>query len=913
MKFKSLFLIVSVIVTHSISAQVTLTNLLCENLTNPIGIDIENPRFSWQLISNTRSTMQTAYEIRLAKSPKALSKEVDLLWTTGKIITDQSVHVTYKGTPLQSGQQYFWQVKVWDNHGKSSKWSEPAHFQTGFLSHNDWEAKWIQSNLKEDTTYGPVALMRKEFNTPKKVQSATAYITARGLYEAQINGRRVGDAYLTPGWTSYHKHLQYQIYDVKDLLKKGDNAIGVMLGSGWFRGELGWEGDEKIYGDKVALLFQLNIVYEDGSTENIVSNSSWKASTGPILASEIYDGEIYDARKEKPGWSEPQYNDEGWTPIEAMNFSKEILVANYNEPIRKQESIKPAKIFPSSDGHTILDFGQNLVGWVQMKVNGKAGDSVVLQHAEVLEGNDIYTENLRNADARDIYILKGVGTDLYEPRFTFHGFRYVKVSGYPGAIQPENFTAVTLHSDMVPTGYFESSDPLVNKLQKNILWSQKGNFVDVPTDCPQRDERLGWTGDAQVFSRTATFNMRVHNFFTKWLKDVAADQHGNGAVPFFVPSIPVGQDTVPAIGAAGWSDVAIILPWDLYLAYGDKRIIEEQYESMKAWISYIEKNSPENLWDTGFQFADWLSFRTEENSPFEAKSAITDRHFVAQCYYAHSLSLMIKAARLLGNVSDEDQYRNQLDKVKEAFLQEYVTPNGRFISGTQTAYVLALHFHMLPENFITPTVEKLVKNIEKYDFHLTTGFLGTPYLNHVLSRYGRSDIAYKLLMQETYPSWLFSVKMGATTIWERWDSMRPDGTFQDPGMTSFNHYAYGAVGDWMYRCVAGIDTKEEGPGYKKIIIKPEPGEALKYVKADLLTYYGKISSYWKKEAGSFLLDVEIPVNTTATIYIPADHAESIKEGGKPIALKSEIIQSGNSQGYVLLEVGSGKYEFLVEQ
>ncbi|MDQ3534884.1 MAG: glycoside hydrolase family 78 protein, partial [Bacteroidota bacterium] len=808
--------------------------------------------------------MQSAYEIKVAKSLEALEKDSDLIWHSGKIISDQSVHLKYEGAPLLSGEKHFWQVRVWDNSEKPSKWSAPAYFQTGLLSSNDWEAKWIQSTLIEDTINGPVTLFRKEFLSPKKIKSATAYITAHGLYEAYLNGKRIGDAYLSPGWTSYNKRLQYQVYDVKDLLQKGENAIGVMVGSGWYRGELGWLGDSKIYGDKVSLLFQLQIDYNDGTTEKIVTNSSWKASTGPIVSSEIYDGEIYDARKEKAGWANSKYNEGDWQPVLAMNFSKEVLVANYNEPIRKQETFKPVKVIKSPEGHSILDFGQNLVGWVQMKVSGNPGEQVVLHHAEVMSDGDIYTKNLKNADARDTYILKGKGTEIYEPHFTFHGFRYVKVVGYPGVLKPENFTAITLHSDMIPTGSFETSNPLVNQLHKNILWSQKGNFVDVPTDCPQRDERVGWTGDAQVFSRTSSFNMRVHNFFTKWLKDLAADQDENGAVPYFIPAIPVGQGEGPLAGAAGWGDAATIIPWNLYLAYGDKGIIEEQYESMKSWMDYIENNSKDDLWNTGFQFADWLSFRTEENDPFDTKSAITNKYFIAQCYYAHSLNILIKAAHLLGEISDEDHYRNRLSKVKDAFLKEYITPNGLFISDTQTAYVLALYFDMLPDNLIAPTVEKLVKNIEKYDYHLTTGFIGTPYLNHVLSRYGRSDIAYKLLLQDSYPSWLFPVTMGATTIWERWDSIKPDSTFQDPAMTSFNQYAYGAVGDWLYRCVAGIDTKEEGPGYKKIVIKPEPGEGINFARGVLQTYYGKVVSHWKQDNDKFILDVEIPVNTTAT-------------------------------------------------
>jgi len=446
---------------------------------------------------------------------------------------------------------------------------------------------------------------------------------------------------------------------------------------------------------------------------------------------------------------------------------------------------------------------------------------------------------------------------------------------------------------------------LINQLHHNIQWGQRGNFLDVPTDCPQRDERLGWTGDAQAFSRTAAFNFGVNNFFAKWLKDLAADQV-NGGVPHVVPNV-LGAGS---IGSAGWADAATIIPWNMYLAYGDKKILEEQYESMKAWVGFMERNSTNSLWNKGFHFGDWLFYRPFDDN--DGRAAVTDKYLIAQCFFAHSTELVIKTAKVLGNSTDIAKYTELQKNIKDAFAKEYLTPNGRLVSSTQTAYVLALNFDMLPESLRAQAAEKLVNNVKSYGNHLTTGFLGTPYLCHVLSRFGYTDVAYSLLMQETYPSWLYPVKMGATTIWERWDGIKPDSTFQTPGMNSFNHYAYGAIGDWMYRVVAGLDTDEEMPGYKKVRIKPHIGGKLTHAAATLHTYYGKLHSGWKLENGNLIMEVELPANTTATVFIPAASESSVKENGQSLSGNKEIqvLESGN--GYVQVMIGSGIYKFIVE-
>ncbi|MEO6961331.1 MAG: family 78 glycoside hydrolase catalytic domain [Puia sp.] len=882
--------------------QVSVRGLLCENRQNPLGVDAPAPRFNWELQSDRRNVSQTGYEIRVSLSAADLNKGRNLEWNSGKVLSAASVHVRYAGNPLEAGRNYYWQVRIWDELGKASAWSGPAFWQSGLMDQSNWRAKWI-AEAGTDTLSGPSPLFRREFNSSKKVLSATLFITCHGLYEAFINGKKAGDGLLTPGFTSYNKRLQYQAYDVSGLLRPGKNVIGAMLGSGWYRSPLAWAGHKNIYGNSLALLAQLEIRYADGSTETVATDDQWKTAYGAILSSEIYNGETYDDREVQTGWKVPGFNDLGWSSVRLKPYPFSNIIYTENELITKHEIFKPIKVFKTPAGDQVIDFGQNLVGWVQVTAHGKKGDEIRIYHAEVLDkAGNFYTANLRDAKQLDTYILNGEGEEHFEPHFTFQGFRYIKIEGYPGEIKPENFIATALYSNMPVTGTFTTSNALINQLQHNIQWGQKGNFLDVPTDCPQRDERLGWTGDAQAFSRTATFNMGVNEFFSKWLKDVSADQNPDGGVPFVVPNVLGPGDA----SSAGWADVATIIPWNMYLAYADTSILKQQYASMKGWVNYMRNHSEHNLWDTGFGFGDWLSYQSPTDN---SRSANTDKHLIAQCFYAHSTQLLINTANLLGFRDDAAFYSELLEKIKRAFLDEYVTYGARMISNTQTAYVLALQFDMLPESLRRPAVDRLVENIKSYDDHLTTGFLGTPYLCGVLTRFGHADVAYRLLLQETYPSWLYPVKMGATTIWERWDGEKPDSTFEDPGMNSFNHYAYGAIGDFMYRDVAGLDTDPAFPGYKKIRIMPHPGGNLSFVQADLKTYYGLVSSHWKMNGSQFQLDVQIPPNTSASIYLPTTDASSVMENGKPTTGMQEVSLKENEGRYQQVERGSGKYQF----
>jgi alpha-L-rhamnosidase len=884
----------------------TVTNLRCEYKTNPLGIDVSQPRLSWELVSSERATMQTAYEIRVAASTADLAKN-KLLWDSGKQESDASVSVAYEGPALQSSRRYYWQVQVWDNQGRNSGWSEPAYWETGLLQPSDWKARWIRPNLEEDTTKSnPSPMLRRVFDAKNSVASARIYASAMGLYELHLNGKRVGDQYFTPGWSAYDFRYQYQTYDVTPFIKPGKNCLGAILGDGWFRGRLMWGNKRNTYGTKLALLAQLVITYRDGKQEIVGTDENWKAATGPILMSDIYDGETYDARLERTGWSEGTYDDKEWAGVTLLDLPKANLVAAAGPPVNAREEIKPVRIIKTPEGDTVLDMGQNMVGWLRVRANAPAGTTITLRHAEVLDkqGN-LYTANLRSAKATDRYITNGHGPEIFEPHFTFHGFRYVAVDGWPGEVPLDAFTGVVVHSAVEPAGTFETSNAMLNKLQHNIVWSQKGNFVDVPTDCPQRDERLGWTGDAEVFAPTACFNYNCATFYTKWLKDLALDQEDDGAVPDVIPNVISHTTRHGEAGTAGWADVATVVPWTVYLSYGDRRVLEEQYPSMKAWVEYMHHQAGARLIWSGAKYGDWLAFATTES---DYPGATTDKDLIATAYFAHSTDLLRMAAEVLGKKEDADSYSALADQIRVAFQREFVTPNGRLASNTQTAYSLALAFDLLPESQRKQAAERLVADIRRFQ-HITTGFLGTPVISQELSDYGYYDEAYMLLNRTEYPSWLYPITKDATTIWERWDGIKPDGSFEDPGMNSFNHYAYGAIGNWMYRVIGGIQIDPKLPGYKHAFIQPHPGGGLTWARTSEDSMYGKVASSWEIRNGKMTLHIEVPTNTTATIRLPYAKLEEVTEGGAALASSPGITQARQTEDAVIAEAGSGTYVF----
>jgi alpha-L-rhamnosidase len=892
--------------------------LRTEYAVNPIGIDARTPRLSWRLHATRRGTTQGAYEIQVALDSGAMNRP---LWTSGRVASPASILRPYGGPPLQSSTRYYWRVRAWDDAGRASPWSTIAFFETALLDTAEWRARWITPDLTEDTTKSnPSPMLRHEFRLgppgvrpsevtltgSPRIASARLYVTSLGLNEVEINGRRVGDAYLRPGWTAYDSRLQYDTYDVTALVRSGANVIGATLGDGWFRGRLGWDSKRNLYGSRLALRAQLVVRYADGTSQTVTTDSTWKASTGPILVSDIYDGETYDARLEKTGWSSPSYNDASWRGVRNMDGVKVALIAPVGPPVRRMHEITPVKVIRTPAGETVVDFGQNMVGWVRLKARGPAGTVIRLRHAESLDkAGNFYVTNLRTARQTVTYTMKGGGVETFEPHFTFQGFRYVAVEGYPGTPDSTSLTGIVAYSDMTPTGTFESSNALVNRLQQNIVWGQRGNFVDVPTDCPQRDERMGWTGDAQVFAPTATFNMDVSGFFAKWLGDVAADQLPNGAVPFVVPNV-LAKMSPDAAGSTGWADVATIAPWTMFRAYGDTSFLVRQYASMRAWVEYGRAQAGETyIWSKGFHFGDWLSFATTRA---DYPGATTEKDLIATAYLAHSADIVSRAAEVLGKREDAAKYRALFEKVRAAFQREFLTQSGRITSSTQTAYVLALDFDLVPDSLRAKAAGHLADDVKRMG-HLTTGFLGTPALTRMLSDNGYLKEAYALLLREEYPSWLYEVKQGATTVWERWDGLRPDSSFQDAGMNSLNHYAYGAVGDWLYRTVAGLNDDPAEPGYRHVIVRPRPGPGFNFAKATLMTPYGLASSGWRLENGRMTVTVRVPPNAHGTVVLPGARLESVREGATAVQAAAGVRSARQQGDDVTVEVGSGDYEF----
>lgn len=914
--------------------------LRCEYQENPIGIDIIRPRLSWQLRSDRRSATQSAYRIQAAFDPKQFYEQAGLLWDTGKMVSDQCIHREYEGPEVQSGRRYFWRVCAWDETATQGPWSEPAYWEMGLLHTSDWRARWIEPEGEIDPeAFKPCPCLRRSFtlgSTP--VLSARAYVTSRGVYELSLNGKVVGDQVLAPGFTSYHKRLQYQTYDVTEHLRSGDNAVGAILGDGWYRGKTDALSFRNLYGKRLALLLQLHIRFADGTEQWVCSDEAWKTAVGPILKSDPKDGEIYDARREMPGWDRPGFDDRGWRLVQIAEHPLDALVASNGPAIRRHETFVP-KVLHSPDGGIVLDMGQNIAGRVRFTVEGPAGTTVVLRHGETLDERGNFT--LKNLNVSPLlhaifkldvllqevrYTLRGGGPETYEPRFTFQGFRYVRVEGFPGDPAPENFTGIALYSDMRPTGTFDCSHALVTRLHKNIEWSMKGNFIDIPTDCPQR-ERSGWTGDAQVFARTSSFIMETASFFRKWLADLAVDQRKDGMVPNVIPDPSLHTDAgviSRTNGSAGFSDAALIIPWTVFQCFGDERILAEQYESMKGLVDFMEHRARRIHWtkslnplfwlgapahhrfvyDTGYHWGEW---QEPDRNPFlqMLKNFIFSQPQVATAYYVYSSGLLSRIARILGNEQDARRYAQLSEEVKEAWVNEFLRKNGRIRPDRQASYVRALAFDLLPEWARPLAVQRLVELIASSGYHIGTGFLSTPFICHVLSSNGRADVAYRLLLQQTIPSWLYPVTRGATTIWEFWNAIRPDGTV---GMGSHNHYSPGSVGSWLYQVVAGIEVDPSCPGYKHFLILPMPGEGLSWASAVYQSPYGEIQSSWEIAKGRMRLSVRVPVNTSSTVRLPGADPDKVEENGAPLMSAEGVSEIRRDGRDTVCRMGAGFYQ-----
>lgn len=773
----------------------------------------------------------------------------------------------------------------------------------GLINKEGWIANWITSaKTNEVKDLDPCPFFRKDFEVNDNVKCVRIYSTCLGVYQLYLNGNKVSGDLFAPGWTSYNKRLLYQTYDVAKQIVSGKNTIGAILGNGWYKGNLlTFNGEDPPiskdnYDNRLEFLMQMHITYKNGKEEVVITDNSWKSAYGPIIMSDIYIGEIYDSRLEMDGWATPNFDESNWKYVKITDAVKN-LVSQESLPVRKVKELIPTQIFKSPSGGTLIDMGKNMVGWVKFHVTGKAGDKVILQHGEVLdkEGN-LFTANLRTAKQIIEYTLNGKNEEVFEPHFTYQGFRYIRIIDYPNEPNIKDFTGIVISSVLEQTLNFRCSNQMINQLQSNILWSQLGNFLSVPTDCPQRDERLGWTGDAQIFISTACFNMNAAPFFSSWLKDLKLDQLNNGTVPYVVPNTVKDLN----IGVAGWGDAATICPWTLYLIFGDKRILEDQYNSMKAWVEYIKSQTDNTfIWEKGFQFGDWLSLDGK-----------TPNDYIATAYFAYSTSILVKVATVLNNTIDASTYSKLYKNIINAFRKEYITPTGRIAVSTQTAHVLALAFNLIEKKHIKRTINTLVNLIKENNNHLTTGFLGTPYLCTVLSEYGYNDVAYMLIQQTTYPSWLYEVSKGATTMWEHWDSIKEDGSICCPDMNSFNHYAFGAVGDWLYSIAGGIRVDEDNPGYKHIIIKPQIGPYIDFVCVEYESIYGKIKCNWKKTKNNNMsINITIPANTTASLYLPFTNIEKLLEKKKSIYETEGVNYYEISDGILKLEVGSGEYEF----
>ncbi len=869
----------------------SLYDLTCEHEESPLGLALKTPRFSWKLRSDTANTLQAAYRLQIfceknlpeTGNDAADSTDKTVLWDSGLISSDASVLVKCGLPVLEPETQYTWQVNVNDNQDRTAVGM--GSFETGL---GNWESpigKWITGDAAGVPTADLASpLLRKSFTIEKTVTRARLYVTAQGVYEVSLNGKRVGEDYMTPGWTSYLNRIQYQTFDITASLLAGENAMGASFGNGWFTSTLGWQDNREIYGKERAILAELHLSYADGSTEVIATDESWKSHDGPTLCSEIYHGETYDARLEVCGWDKAGLADADWQPVRTVQPVVTKLIPQEGESVRIHEMLKPVEVITTPDGDTVLDFGQNITGFVRFTVDGPEGATLTLEHAEVFDKDgNFYLGNMRSAKNLIHYTLKGKGPETWNPKFTFQGFRLVRIKTENLTWAAEQFTACVLHSEMRTSASFTCARPLVNQLYKNIIWGQKGNFLDVPTDCPQRDERLGWTGDAQAFVRTACTNMDAARFFTKWLHDLSADQLPDGGVPFVIPDVFAGKPD-QAHSSAAWGDAATICPWTVYRCYNEKELLEEQFPSMKKWVDWITAQGGDGLWNIGFHFGDWLGLDAKPDSYIGA----TPTDLIATAFYAYSTQLLLQAAAVLGYREEIAAYEPLHQKIVDRFRAEFVTPNGRLAAPTQTGHVLALHFDLLKEADRPRAIKDLAKLVEDNDTSLTTGFVGTPYLCHVLTRFGRHDLAGKLLLREKYPSWLYPVTKGATTIWEHWDGIKEDGSFWSADMNSFNHYAYGAIGDWLFQVVAGIDMDAAVPAYKKIIVRPQPFDGMPHAEASLETPYGTVRSSWTVTDDAFKLSLDIPANTTATVFLPgkADH-EAIEIG------------SGNGQSFTV--------------
>lgn len=863
------------------------------HLEEPKGI-VESIRIGWEITSGHRNVIQKGYQLQIAED----SSFESVLYDTGKVESAQSQNVSADtgSMKLQSIHYYYVRVKIWDNYGEISPWSQ-TRFLTALLGEKCWRADFITAELLKDKNHSPASMLWREFKVEKPLKEAFMVATAHGLYQTFLNDSRVGEDELTPGWTSYNKRLLYQTYEVTEQVKQGVNIWSALVGAGWYKGDISYYRVHNFYGEYASFSGELILRYEDGSEEAICTGREFQGADSAILFSDIYDGEIYDARLEESIQNEKGSRETKDRQVRVEEQEKSQIYPQSGSTVQIHEILTVKQILTTPKGETVLDFGQNVSGWVHFQVEAKVGDTVELVCFETLdaEGN-VYTGNLRTAKQTVQYTCSGKGVEEYHPHFTFQGFRYVWVKQYPGEVLKDRFQALTLYSDIKEAGSFSSSNPLLNQLQSNILWGLKGNSVDIPSDCPQRDERLGWTGDVQVFCNTACYLMNMYEFYRKWLQDLSADQQENGAVTHVVPDVLKPDQPDNFCGASGWGDAAVVLPWILYQETGDTSIILQQYDSMKAWIDFVLEHMEDGIYSFGPQFGDWLGLDAAEGSYHGA----TPAELTSAAYMAYSSELFSKMAGAVGRENDRKKYDRIHEEMVRHFRGRYFRANGQMRIQTQTAHVLALSFGLVPEKYRKQTIDRLVELLKQRNMHLSTGFLGTPFIMHALSENGCLKEAYELLLKKDFPSWLYQVEQGATTVWEHWDGLKPDGSMWSADMNSFNHYAYGSIGKWLYEVCAGLKRDERYPGYQHFYVEPHPGGGLDYAETAHISGYGKIAVRWERQGEKLLLEVKVPHNTSVEVILPET---------------SEILECDNLEFVKTKErytakAGSGNYRIL---
>lgn len=876
-------------------------DLRCEYLKNPAGIDSRVPRLSWKLetieLKPERGIRQTAYQVLVATNEKLLEEGKADLWDSDKVESDQSLHIEYKGKTLETGKKYFWKVKTWTTAGNS--WSQPASWTMGLLESGDWKAKWIGSPTDEKIE--PAPMFRKAFTLDRKIRRATAYICGLGYYELSLNGAKVGDHELDPKFTRYDRRVLYVTYDVTDCVRDGGNAIGVMLGNGWYNYHTlnAWDFEKAPWRAKPALLLQLEVEYVDGTVQTVISDESWKYSTGPVRFDGFLCGETYDARLEKSGWAEAGYDDASWVPARVVDAPKGRLSAQMVQPIRVTEVIKPVKITQPKPGVYLYDIGQNIAGTVRLTVSGSAGTEVKLQYAELLHGDGTLNPGNINSFCKtgefqtDKYTLKGTGIETWQSRFMYHGFQYVQVTGFPGEPKLENIEALVMHTDMSGAGSFECSNELLNSIQHCTRWSYLNNFHGHPTDCPNR-ERNGWTGDAHLAAETGLYNFDAATAYTQWMLDFRDEQRESGELPGIVPTGGWGYrwGNGPA-----WDSAYVLIPWYLYRYCGDERILDEHYENLKRYVDYLTTKAKDGI--VGIGLGDWCPAGTQ--TPTEVTST---------GYYYIDAVIVSRMAGILGKKDDCAKYAALAEGIKKAFNSKFLNrQNMQYANGSQTALSCAMYQGLVEPADVDAVMSNLVSNVASHNDHLDCGILGTKYLLHALTDSGRADLAYRITTQTTYPGWGHWIRQGATTLWENWN-----------GGGTHNHIMFGDVSAWFFGALGGIQPDDSGSGFKRIKIRPYPAEGLTWVKCHHDSMYGRIVSNWKRDDLKLTIEVVIPPNTTATVYVPALRQGSgqakdeagVTESGKPVEKAKGVKFLRMENGAAVFEVGSGCYEFCSE-